>query len=57
MHILAQKVPKCLIIGLRAKNGRNLIRNISPLTGFTELIFERQVSKGVISWPVKGFKN
>ena len=48
MYILVQKGPKCFIICPQAKNGRSLIRNISPLNRLLMLGFEWQVDKGVV---------
>ena len=46
MLILVQKGPKCFINFPWAKNGRDLKRDISPLTEILMLIFEWKMSKG-----------
>ena len=49
------KWPKRHKLNSRAKNGRTWENKNLLLNGFLKIIFGWQISKGVISWPVKGF--
>ena len=49
------KLPKCPKLSIKAKNGRACKNNISTVTKILTLRFRWKISKGEISWPVKGF--